>query len=597
MADQLDEIRSKVNLVDLVGEYIPLKKTGRNFKALCPFHSEKMPSFIVSPERQIFKCFGCGAGGDIFKFLMLTENVDFGEALRALAKRAGVKLHRYRPSEAEKQKDLLYEVNHLASEFYHFLLFNHPIGKRALDYILGRGITRESLQLFKLGFAPDLWDSLQKFLVGKKGYRLELLDQAGLVIKSEKGRGFYDRFRGRLMFPLRDHRGNVAGFAGRVLKPGQEEAKYINTPETAIYHKSDLLYGLTETKEAVKKAERVILMEGELDVISSYQVGIKNAVAIKGSALTPSQVRLISRFTKNIVFAFDRDKSGDLATHRGIEVADAAEMAIEVIQLEGGKDVDEIAQKDPDFWRRLVKKPVPVYDYFLDSAAARFDAHTAEGKRKIGQEFIPILAKISNEIVQAHYVEKLAKKLAVPTDSIMAEIDKIETTEATAPSLPVEPEEKKSRREILEEHLLALCFQSGHWSYLKKRRLASLIETPRLGHILEVLTKYLKRYKTCESQRLAKMLPAELVTSFDQLYLLGLEDLVSSEEDFEKELGKTLSQLEKLDFKEGLKTLSREIGDLEDQEEISQADKKTLSSHYQKFKDLSTKLAELEAKE
>jgi len=597
MADQLDEIRSKVNLVDLVGEYIPLKKTGRNFKALCPFHSEKMPSFIVSPERQIFKCFGCGAGGDIFKFLMLTENVDFGEALRTLAKRAGVKLHRYRPSEAEKQKDLLYEVNHLASEFYHFLLFNHPIGKRALDYILGRGITRESLQLFKLGFAPDLWDSLQKFLVGKKGYRLELLDQAGLVIKSEKGRGFYDRFRGRLMFPLRDHRGNVAGFAGRVLKPGQEEAKYINTPETAIYHKSDLLYGLTETKEAVKKAERVILMEGELDVISSYQVGIKNAVAIKGSALTPSQVRLISRFTKNIVFAFDRDKSGDLATHRGIEVADAAEMAIEVIQLEGGKDVDEIAQKDPDFWRRLVKKPVPVYDYFLDSAAARFDAHTAEGKRKIGQEFIPILAKISNEIVQAHYVEKLAKKLAVPTDSIMAEIDKIETTETTAPSLPVEPEEKKSRREILEEHLLALCFQSGHWPYLKKRRLASLIETPRLGHILEVLTKYLKRYKTCESQRLAKMLPAELVASFDQLYLLGLEDLVSSEEDFEKELGKTLSQLEKLDFKERLKTLSREIGDLEGQEEISQADKKILNSYYQKFKDLSTKLAELEAKE
>jgi len=597
MADQLDEIRSKVNLVDLVGEYIPLKKTGRNFKALCPFHSEKMPSFIVSPERQIFKCFGCGAGGDIFKFLMLTENVDFSEALRTLAKRARVKLHRYRPSEAEKQKDLLYEVNHLASEFYHFLLFNHPIGKRALDYILGRGITRESLQLFKLGFAPDLWDSLQKFLVGKKGYRLELLDQAGLVIKSEKGRGFYDRFRGRLMFPLRDHRGNVAGFAGRVLKPGQEEAKYINTPETAIYHKSDLLYGLTETKEAVKKAERVILMEGELDIISSYQVGIKNAVAIKGSALTPSQVRLISRFTKNIVFAFDRDKSGDLATHRGIEVADAAEMAIEVIQLEGGKDVDEIAQKDPDFWRRLVKKPVPVYDYFLDSAAARFDAHTAEGKRKIGQEFIPILAKISNEIVQAHYVEKLAKKLAVPTDSIMAEIDKIETTEATAPSLPVEPEEKKSRREILEEHLLALCFQSGHWPYLKKRRLASLIETPRLGHILEVLTKYLKRYKTYESQRLAKMLPAELVASFDQLYLLGLEDLVSSEEDFEKELGKTLSQLEKLDFKERLRTLSREIGDLEDQEEISQADKKTLSSHYQKFKDLSARLAELEVKE
>ncbi len=299
MADELEAIKRKIDIIEFISEYVSLKNVGRNFKGLCPFHSEKTPSFIVSPERQIWHCFGaCGTGGDIFGFLMKIENIEFGEVLRILAKRAGVKLARYRPSESEKQKQLLYEINHLATEYYHYVLLKHQAGKEGLDYIQKRGISSDSLEKFKIGFAPDRWDNLQKYLVAKKGYKIQDLEKVGLAIRGQ--RGFYDRFRARVIFPLTDHRANICGFAGRTIIPEVKEAKYINTPETLIYHKSDLLYGLNETKQEIKKADAVVLVEGELDMISSYQAGVKNVVAIKGSALTTNQVQRLFYFTKDM---------------------------------------------------------------------------------------------------------------------------------------------------------------------------------------------------------------------------------------------------------------------------------------------------------
>jgi len=599
MADQLEEIKRKIDIVELINEFVPLKKTGRNFKALCPFHSEAIPSFIVSPERQIFKCFGCNESGDIFGFLMKMEGMEFSEALRTLAKRAGVKLRRYRPSEAEKQKELLYEINHLASEFYHYLLTSHRVGKQALQYIkVKRGITDKSLQLFKLGFAPAMWDGLQKFLVGKKKYRVGDLEKAGLVIKSEKGRGFYDRFRARLMFPLHDHRGNIVGFAGRTLDPGQEEAKYINTPETAIYHKSDLLYGLNQTREAIKKADFVVVVEGELDAISSYQVGVKNMVAIKGSALTENQVGLIKRFTENITLALDRDVAGDKAARRGIEIADQAGLSIRVVELEGGKDPDEVAQKNATLWQKLVKKAVPVYDYFLDSAFSRFDVKTAEGKRAIGQELVPVLAKISDEIVRAHYTRQLAERLGVGEEAVAAQINKFLTkeTERVRPEEAEEITEKRSRHEILEEHLLALAFQSEKWQFLRKKQVQASIQTPRFRRVVEILGKYLKKYKSLESDRLAKMLPAEIAQVFDKLYLLDLGRLIDKEDLVNKELEKTLSELEKLNLRENLKEISNQIKALEKEEKPGKKEKAKLKKLNVEFRDLSAKLAEKESK-
>jgi len=610
MIDQLEEVKRKIDIVQFISEYVPLKKTGLNFKGLCPFHSEKTPSFVVSPERQIWHCFGaCNEGGDILKFLMKMENLEFGEALRELAKRAGIKLEAYKPTEGERQKQILYEINHLAAEFFHFLLTNHPSGKRALNYILGRGISKDSLSRFKIGFSPNMWDGLQKYLVGKKGYHAEDIQGAGLVIKSKKQYGdYYDRFRNRLMFPLKDHRGNVCGFAGRILDPSDKEArppslaaqaasgqaKYVNTTETLIYHKSELLFGLSETKEEIKKAGSAVLVEGELDAISSYQAGVKNVVAIKGSALTPNQVQVLQRFTKKLVFALDSDIAGDQAAHRGIEIADNAGFSMSVVEVKGGKDPDEVAQKDPQGWQKMVAAAIPVFDYFIDSAFSRFGGETAEGKRSIGRELVPILAKISDKIVQSHYLQVLAEKLGVPEEAIIAQIAKQETS---GPSAIVGGAKTggvaKSRREITEQHLLALGFASGNWAWLNKRKAKSLVETPRFRRIIETLGEYLKRFKTVKSERFTKMLAPELVESFDQLYLYDLADILNDDDRLKTEFAETMRQLEKISIKEKLNLLSATISAAEK----GAQDEHKLDKLQQEFCDLTSRLSEIEEKE
>jgi DNA primase len=597
--DQLEEIKRKIDIVELINSYVPLKKAGRNFKALCPFHSEKTPSFMVSPERQIWHCFGaCNEGGDIFGFLMKIENLDFGEAVRELAKKAGVKLTRYQPSEDERNKQLLYEINHLAAEFYHFLLLNHPSGKKALDYILGRGVKKDSLVLFKIGFAPDAWRNLQAYLVNKKGYKAQDLERVGLVIKTQKG-DFYDRFRGRLMFPLKDYHNNVRGFAGRLLDPQAKEAKYVNTPETFIYHKSELLFGLSEAKEEIKKKDQAVLVEGELDMISSFQAGVKNVLAIKGTALGEAQVKLISRFTQNIVFALDQDLAGDQAARRGIEIAEAGGMMIRVVESKEGKDPDEIAQKKPALWKKLVQKAVPVYDYLLDSAFKRFDSKTIEGKRKISGEFILVLAKISNEIVRDHYVRELADRLQVSEEAILKEIEKTKASQmetGVGQALFTKPiiSKEKVGREVLEEYLLSLAFQSGQWDLLRKRNLTSLIKTYRLEKILATLKDYFQRYQKVNSERLAKMLEPELLESFNQFYLVDLGDLFDDEEKFKKEFAKTLKRLEKIDLKEKLSEISGKIKLLEKKSKLSSEEKKKLKSYHQEFRDLCSNLKSFE---
>ncbi|PJE69802.1 DNA primase [Candidatus Shapirobacteria bacterium CG10_big_fil_rev_8_21_14_0_10_48_15] len=564
MADELEEIKRRVDIVELIGEYVSLKKTGRNFKGLCPFHSEKTPSFIVSPERQIWHCFGqCNEGGDLFGFLMKIENLEFGEALQVLAKRAGVKLTSYRPSEGERQKQLLYEANHLAAEYYHFVLTKHPAGQPARDYLAKRGISQKSVETFGLGFSPNMWDGLQRFLVAKKGYRSQDLENAGLIIRGS--RGYYDRFRQRVMFPLADHRGNTRGFAGRVIDPTIKEAKYVNTPETLIYHKSDLLYGLVENKQAIKKADAAVLVEGELDMISSCQAGVNNVVAIKGSALTANQIYRLGFFTKNLVFALDADLAGNQAARRGIELADEAGMSLRAVEIEGGKDPDEVAQKSPERWRQMVAQAVAVYDFLLDLAFGRFDARTAEGKRQIGEQLVPMLAKITDEIVRSHYIQLVADRLGVAVEAVEAAVGKKVKPEGKMTVETNLAPEAQSRREILERHLLGLAFQSGQWPWLRQREVRQLIKTPRFAGIVESLGQYLPKHQTYRSESLAKVLPAELLPAFNQFYLLDLADLISEEEALKKEWGKTLVRLNQVDVREKLNQLAAEIKRLERQ--------------------------------
>jgi len=346
--DQIEEVKKRTDIVDLISEYIALKKAGRNFKARCPFHEEKTPSFIVSPELQIFKCFGCGAGGDAIKFLQLYEKMEFWEAVEALAQRAGVKLIRRRVSRNEQAKRRLYEINSLVTEFYHFLLTKHEVGRTALGYLVRRGIKPESIETFKLGFSPKKAETITSFLK-KKGYAVPEILQAGVAVSTRRG-SLLDRFRGRLIFPLYNHRGNVVGFSGRLIPgiPLPEEAKYINTSETMIYHKGENLYGLWLTKREIQKKKKAIVVEGEFDLISSYQAGVTNIVALKGTAFTEDQARLINRFAETAILALDADLAGDEAVKRSAQVADSVGLDVRVTLLpEGFKNPDEVAKKEP----------------------------------------------------------------------------------------------------------------------------------------------------------------------------------------------------------------------------------------------------------
>jgi DNA primase len=408
---ELEQIKERVSVVDLISESVTLKKAGRNFKGLCPFHNERTPSFVVSPERNIWHCFGCGKGGDIFTFLMELEHLEFSEALKILAERAGVKLESRMPSTPQSQlKDRLIEIHHLAEEFYHFILTKHVLGERARLYLKERGVTDAVLATFKLGFAPSSWDNLARFLL-KKGYTQKELELSGVVIRGNHG--IYDRFRARIMFPLKDHRGITIAFSGRVLSPTEKEAKYINSPETPLYIKGNTFFGLSVTKEAIRKAGSAIVVEGEFDVISSFQVGVAHVVAVKGSALTEAQIRLIKRFTDKILLALDRDVAGDSAARRGIEIADRAGLEVRVIEVPTGKDPDEAARSSPGLWKKAVGESQPYFDFLIASAFERFKNGDVYSKKKIGDELLPVLTRMENTIVQAHYVKVLAVQLSL----------------------------------------------------------------------------------------------------------------------------------------------------------------------------------------
>ncbi|MBI4100688.1 DNA primase [Candidatus Microgenomates bacterium] len=596
--DQLEEIKSKIDIVEFLNNYLSLKKAGRNFKANCPFHSEKTASFIISPERQIWHCFGaCNDGGDIFKFLMKWENLEFPEALKILAQRAGVALKEYPVGEALQKKEKIFAVNHMASEFYHYLLLNHPAGKKALDYLRQRGIKDKSIELFRIGYAPNLWEGLSKYLVGKKGYKINDLEQAGLIVRS--GPRTYDRFRGRLMFTLKNHRGQVVGFAGRILEDlkeaplrpaqggaSQGQAKYINTPETSVYIKGEILYGMDLAADAIKKENLAILVEGELDAIQAFQAGTSNIVAIKGSALTEGQITLLKRFTENIALALDQDLAGEAAARRGIEMADQAGLNIRVIQIKEGKDPDECLRKNPAAWFAALKNARSFYDFLFQSSLDRHSGETPEDKKKIGEELLPTLAKISNEIVKAHYLKKLAQELEISEEGVRAAINKLEKKEKG------KGEERKiisrsTRDEILEEYLLSLLLQSKNPQELLKdigdkitcENPGKCFLHPALQKIFKSLIEYLNNLGSNEFviDRFTRSQPKELTDLIDRLYLTDLGEFTAGET-MEKEFKKAALELKSLALRRRLKQLTAMI-----KEESDEGKVESLSRQFQQI--------------
>ncbi len=409
--DEKEIVRQKTDMVTLVGSVVSLKQAGANFKGLCPFHHEKSPSFMVNPELGIFKCFGCGEGGDCFAWMMKTEGMSFGEALRYLAKEAGVKLSGRIDDKADSLRQEVLECLAMAGKFYHYLLTKHKVGAKAKEYLQNRGVSYESMVAFGLGWAPDDWDGLQRAL-GAKGVKVETMEMAGLVMRRESG-GYYDRFRGRVVFELRNGRGQVVGVAGRILEAKTDAPKYINSPETAVYHKGELLYGLDLTKNQVRNSKMMIIVEGELDMISSYQAGVQNVVALKGTALTDAQVSLVKRYAEEVILALDMDFAGDKAARRGMGMAEKAGLSVKMVRLPEGKDPDDIAREDSALWKRLVEEAVDVYEFWLDSSLERYDVNSGYGKKKIFEELVPLWREIDNEILQAHWVGELARRTGV----------------------------------------------------------------------------------------------------------------------------------------------------------------------------------------
>jgi len=589
--DQLDEIKAKIDIVSLISEHFPLKRAGRNYKAVCPFHGEKTPSFMVSPERQIFKCFGCGQGGDIFTFLMHMEGMEFGEALRALAKRAGVKLVRYQPTKQEEEKDRFYQLNHLASEFFHYLLTSHPVGEKALIYLKERQINLESIKLFKIGCAPANPNALFKFLSIKKNFLPDELFRAGLISRSANG--YYDFFRDRIVFPLRDHRANFVGFAGRTIDVWDEKTsfgpKYLNTPETPVYQKGNLLYGLETTRQEIKSKNQAVIVEGELDLISSYQAGILNIVAIKGSALTEFQAKLLKRFTDNIALSLDMDSAGDKATWRGIEIADKEGLNVRVVRLPEGKDPDELARKDPQALLKAINEAIPAYDFFLDSTLGRFDPQTSEGKRKIGQEVLPVLSRISDDLVKAHYVQKLASKLNLPMEAILGQMQKGKTEAGQKEIAKTIIEVKEdSRKELLEKYLFSLALQKNKIEKLKEDSISALISSPALKRILDLLNKEKGKF---QSEKFSQGLPSELIEIFNSFYLTDLGEKVENDTWWEKEWEIIIFELKKDILKEKINLIPGLIKQAEEEK-----DTQRLTSLEKEFKMHSVELAKLLSK-
>jgi DNA primase len=420
MPDQvLQDIKDRVDIAEVIGGYIQLKKSGANFKAPCPFHNEKSPSLMISTSKQIWHCFGCGEGGDIFGFVMKYENIEFREALKLLAAKAGVKLPEYKPVDRVviDQQEQLFKINDFAARFYHELLLKDKRAEGARGYLKKRGLTAATIEQWKIGFAPDEFHALEQAL-SKKKVSIQDMVAAGVSAKNERGQ-IYDRFRGRITFPIFNTLGAVVGFSARILPekelPDKPVAKYINSPETPIYSKGKVLFGFNFAKTGIRKADEIIIVEGQMDCISAHQAGITNVVASSGTALTPDQLMQVARFTRVLKFCFDADGAGLIATKRAVVNYLGKDFTLKIIDLTGAqdptiKDPDDLIRKNPKEFVRQVAAAQLFLDYYFTKQFQDFH-HSFEEKKRIENELLPLLALLSDPLEQDHYIKILADKL------------------------------------------------------------------------------------------------------------------------------------------------------------------------------------------
>ena len=467
----IDEVKQRLDIVDVASGYLKLDKAGRNFKALCPFHEEKTPSFFVFPERQSWRCFGCGQGGDLVSFVMKKEGLDFSEALKMLADRAGVQLTKSKSTFEDKLSNRLFQINEAAARYYHDVLLQDPVAEPARNYVNRRGLDQRTVDDFLLGFSKH--DGLKKYLVDNSFQEKELL-QIGLI--GEKDGRTYDYFRNRLMFPIKDVKGRVVGFGARALD--ESLPKYLNSPQTVLFDKGSILYGIDRARSAIPEKGIAVIVEGYMDVIAAHQHGEANVVASMGTALTDKQIRILRRLTRSLVFALDPDAAGGAATMRGIDVArhslnregleiptllgatSQLKADIRIIPLPQGKDPDALIRENPEEWQRVVDRALPLMDYLIEVVTSNIDLTKPEGKNQASEQLLPLIAELDNETQREFYLGKLAKVLEVSDRTLVRQASNLVRTkterlrkEQVKPSLSIR------LGDAVEEYCLALLLQ------------------------------------------------------------------------------------------------------------------------------------------
>lgn len=597
LSSPVEEIKQRLDVIDVLGEYLQMKKAGGNHKALCPFHNEKTPSFMVSQEKQIWHCFGCAKGGDIFEFIQEIEGVDFPEALRILANKANVTL-RARDPKLENQKTKILEILKTTAHFFQEALLENEQGKEALAYLTeARKLTEETIEDFKLGYAFDDWEKLSQYLL-KQNFKEEDIFLAGLTVKKEKGTGSYDRFRNRIMFPITDVHGNVIGFTGRLLKedPERPGGKYVNTPQTGVYDKSRVIYGLDKAKTQIKQLGATILVEGQMDVIMAVQKGFKNIVASSGTALTEEQVHLLKRYSPNLILAFDMDDAGLEAAKRGIEQAMQAEMNVKVMLLpEQYKDPDDCLKQDAAAFKKAIQQAQNILDYYFQISLKELDLSKVDDKKKAVKRLLPILSTVADPVERTHYLQKLSGLVNVPEEILRQKIDPQakKTTRTSAAKQETDKTEKKAiktdRFTQLSEQIIALALkQSEDFKYFIDNLSPDFLTKPDLQVLYKDLINYYNQEENLNLQEFVKDYPnhSKRVEVLSLLIEGEFSDL--SEKDLQNQIIKIIQLLEKNYIQQRMQVLEQEI---KQAEAAQQQDK--INSLSQEFNLFTQKLAQL----
>lgn len=552
MSSVIEEIKSRLNIVDVAQGYLKLEKAGGNFKACCPFHNERTPSFFISPSRQTYHCFGCNKGGDVISFVEEVEGLDFKGALKVLADRAGVTLT-HESIAAKDERDALFSALELATKFYEAVLPKFP---EAVAYLSSRGLNPDTIKKFRIGFAPDEWRSLGDFLT-KKRIPESVMEQAGLIVRSPKG--FYDRFRGRLMFPIADSSGRVIAFSGRILKEeagktlgASASAKYVNSPETEVFHKSRALFGFSVARDAIRREDACVLVEGQMDLILSHQAAVVNTVASSGTALTREHLEAIKRFSKNIILAFDADDAGIAAARRAVELALSQDMSVRIARLPKGMDPADLVRKNPALWVEAVKNAKQVIDFYLELLP---EMHTekAELRAKVSEIAVPFVSLLNSPIDQGHYVSEIAKLLGVKEDPVWEEVKK--KTQETATT-------NESYKSVQHEKPVS-----------RQARIARIIEGALLWQegLENAAVKDLAEYRARFAKLLEGSPPSEKRNSGELIF--EAEARFQGSEQVEEELRDLLKSLEEEMLREKFTAKMAELKKAEEAKDITQAEK------------------------